>query len=159
MEQELYAAVARLEYERRRYLRPYCQTLGIPLGQGQPRILAYLLKAGTSSQKGLSDACGVDESTLSRCVDRLEDARLVVRAAAPGCRRSLEISLTQKGKDAAEKLSAAFRHEDDVLCAALGGRGREEALSLLDAMAEALRAAPPYDPVRSASEEAKPSSQ
>lgn len=146
MEPELYAAVARLEYERRRYLRGYFQTLGIPLGQGQPRILAYLLRAGVSSQKGLSDACGVDESTLSRCIDRLADAGLVVRAAAPDCRRATQVSLTEKGKDAAEKISAAFRHENDLLRAALGGRSEDEALTVLAALTDALRAAEPYEP-------------
>lgn len=153
MEQSLYGAVARLEYERRRYLRSYFQSLGIPLGQGQPRILAYLLKEGPRSQKGLSEACGVDESTLSRCIDRLAEAGLVVRAAAPGCRRSSEISLTEKGTLAAEQLSAAFEHEDRVLSAALGGHSREEVLSLLEGMAGALRNAPPYDPRKSSGEE------
>ena len=146
MEQSLYDAVARLEYERRRYLRSYFQTLGIPLGQGQPRILAHLLRAGTSTQKGLSEACGIDESTLSRSIDRLTEAGLVIRAAAPGCRRSLEISLTQQGKQAAEKLSAAFRHEDHLLTNALGEQNREEMIMRLEAMAQALRTAPPYTP-------------
>lgn len=146
MEKGLYAAVARLEYERRRYLRSYFQTLGIPLGQGQPRILDHLYKMGASSQKGLSEGCGVDESTLSRCIDRLEEAGLVVRSAAPGCRRSLEISLTEKGTQAARKLSAAFEHEDNVIGAALGEHSKAEVLSLLNAMAEALRTASPYEP-------------
>lgn len=153
MEKSLYAAVARLEYERRRYMRSYFQSLGIPLGQGQPRILAYLFKEGPRTQKSLSEACGVDESTLSRCIDRLAEAGLVVRSAAPGCRRSSEISLTEKGTRASEKLSAAFEHEDRVLSAALGGYGREEVLSLLEGMAGALRNAPPYDPDRSPVEE------
>lgn len=146
MEKSLYAAVARLEYERRRYLRSYFQSLGIPLGQGQPRVLSYLLEVGSSSQKGLSEACGVDESTLSRSIDRLEEAGLVVRAAVPGRRRSLEITLTEQGKKAAEKLTTAFRHEDHLLTNALGDRSREEMLSLLDAMTQALRTAPPYQP-------------
>lgn len=154
MEQSLYDAVARLEYERRRYLRSYFQTLGIPLGQGQPRILSYLLRAGTSTQKGLSEACGIDESTLSRSIDRLAEAGLVVRAAAPGCRRSLEISLTGQGKEAAEKLTAAFRHEDGILSAALGGHSREELLSLLEAMTQALHTAPPYQPSGDGEQEA-----
>lgn len=156
MEQSLYAAVARLEYERRRYLRSYFQSLGIPLGQGQPRVLAYLLEAGASSQKGLSQVCGVDESTLSRSIDRLAEAGLVVRTAAPGSRRSLEITLTEKGKSTAEQLTAAFRHEDGLLSAALDGHTREEVISLLTAMTRALRSAPPYRPEESAPAEQEP---
>lgn len=146
MERELYAAIARLEYERRRYLRSYFQTLGIPLGQGQPRILAYLLRTGASSQKGLSGACGVDESTLSRCIDRLADAGLVVRSVSPDCRRSTQVSLTEHGKIAAEKISAAFRHENNVMISALGGQDGEAVLAMFAALTDALQNAAPYDP-------------
>ena len=53
---ELRWAVIRLEYVRRRCLRGYFQTLGIPLGQGQPRVLERLLFQGAMSQRQLSDA-------------------------------------------------------------------------------------------------------
>ena len=141
----LHASIARLEYERRRYLRAYFQTLNIPLGQGQPRILAQLHRSGPSSQKELSAVCGIDESTVSRSVDRLAEAGLVQRTPDPACRRSTRVSLTPQGAAAAAKVVVAFEHEDAVLRTALGGADEKTVIATLSAMADAMAAAPPYE--------------
>ena len=141
----LHASIARLEFERRRYLRGYFQTLNIPLGQGQPRILAQLLRGGPASQKELSAICGIDESTVSRSVDRLTEAGFVQRAPDPACRRALRVSLTPQGEQAAVKVTAAFRHEDAVLRGALGGMDETALIRTLAAMADAMAAAPEYN--------------
>ena len=131
-------AVARLELERRRWLRGYFQSLGIPLGQGQLRILESLLREGPLSQRQLAQLCGIDDSTMSRSVDRLVQAELVRREAAPGCRRSLRICLTEAGRQAAEQVAAAFAREDEVLLRGIGLEEAARTAALLEVMRENL---------------------
>ena len=125
-------AIARLELERRRWLREYFQSLGIPLGQGQPRILDCLLRKGPLSQRQLAQLCGIDDSTLSRSVDRLARAGLVRREADPTCRRSLLLHLTEAGREAAGRVSSAFARQEEVL---LRGIERTEARRMTELLA------------------------
>ena len=133
---QLRYAVARLEFERRRWLRAYFQSLGIPLGQGQPRTLECLLRFGPQSQRQLADFCGIDGSTMSRSVDRLAAAGLVSRQEDPASRRSQQICLTAEGRAVAEKVSEAFANEDAVLCR---GISREELERLTEQLEEMRR--------------------
>ena len=133
---ELRWAVIRLEYVRRRCLRGYFQTLGIPLGQGQPRVLERLLFQGAMSQRQLSDACGIDGSTLSRSLDRLEEEGLVRREPEPGSRRSVRVSLTDRGRGAAEKVAEAFEREDRLIC---GDLTAEQLRALTEALEDMRR--------------------
>ena len=131
-------AMSQLELERRRWLRGYFQTLGIPLGQGQPRILDCLLREGPLSQRQLAQLCGIDDSTLSRSVDRLAQAGLVRREADPACRRSLLLHLTEEGAGTARRIAAAFAREDEVLFRGIAPEEAGRLAALLDAMRENL---------------------
>ena len=126
-------AVTRLEYVRRRYLKGYFQTLGIPLGQGQHRVLECLLLRGAMSQRQLSEACGVEGSTLSRSLDRLETEGFVRREPEPDSRRQVRVCLTDRGRAVAEQIAAAYAREDQVIC---GNLSEEE----VNALSEALEA-------------------
>lgn len=127
---------ALLEQERRVWLRGSFQALGLPVGQGQPRTMVCLLEQGPQSQVRLAEACALEVSTLSRGIDRLVEAGLVRREAAPDCRRSSRISLTPEGREMARQvaeifsrceaaLTADFTPEERVLLAQFLRRGRE----------------------------------
>ena len=52
-----------IDQARRRLLQPRFTQLGLTLGQGQPRILNYLLKREDITQKELADACHLEVTT------------------------------------------------------------------------------------------------
>ena len=98
----------KIEVLRQRLMRPQFIALGLTVGQGQPRILKELLFEGSMTQKKLADACLLDVTTMSRTLDRMEQAGLLVRESNPDCRRSWLIALTDKGTDIAKKVQQIF---------------------------------------------------
>lgn len=75
----------KIEVLRQRLMRPQFIALGLTVGQGQPRILKELLFEGSMTQKKLADACLLDVTTMSRTLDRMEQAGLLVRESNPDC--------------------------------------------------------------------------
>lgn len=106
-----------LEQSRKKLLQPFFASLGLPLGQGQPRILNSLLQREEVTQKELADACRMDVTTLSRTLDHMEKAGLLRRLRAPDCRRSFRIVLTENGRETAQKVRGAFTAVDEKICA------------------------------------------
>ena len=69
--QSLQEHIFRLENRRRELMRPEYLRLGLTIGQGQPRILMYLLTEDGCSQREIAENCHLDVTTLSRTLDRL----------------------------------------------------------------------------------------
>lgn len=104
-----------IDQARRRLLQPRFTQLGLTLGQGQPRILNYLLKKEDITQKELADACHLEVTTLSRTLDHMEKAGLLTRRRPPDCRRSYRIVLTEKGRETAREVHEAFAYLDQTI--------------------------------------------
>ena len=68
------------------------------------------------NQRELADACFLDVTTMSRTIDRLVSAGLIVRESNPECRRSFIISLTDNGRKKAEAVIDIFAMADEVFC-------------------------------------------
>lgn len=68
------------------------------------------------NQRELADACFLDVTTMSRTIDRLVSAGLIVRESNPECRRSFIISLTDNGRKKAEDVIDIFAMADEVFC-------------------------------------------
>lgn len=113
---ELRANLFQLELSRRRLLQPWFTSLGLTLGQGQPRILSRLLRGDGLTQRELADACMVDAATLSRALDRLEEMGLIRREENPGSRRSYLVRLTNAGREKAAQVQRGFDKVDELLC-------------------------------------------
>ncbi len=103
----------RLDLERKKFLGPKLQVLGLTVGEGQARALRGLLEEGPMTQKELADLCMRDTATMSRNIDRLEKAGLLTRENNPGCRRSYLICLTEEGKEKAKQVQEIFRELDE----------------------------------------------
>ena len=103
----------RLDMERKKFLGPKLQVLGLTVGEGQARALRTLLEEGPMTQKQLADLCMRDATTMSRNIDRLEKAGLLKRENNPGCRRSYLICLTEEGKEKAKQVQKFFRELDE----------------------------------------------
>ena len=95
--------MVRAERARKALLRPYFASLGITLGQGHAKILDNLLDKDHITQRELADICHMDATTISRSLDKLEEAGYLVREREPGCRRSFFICLNRKGALPGEK--------------------------------------------------------
>lgn len=98
-----------LENVRRKMTQPKFLEMGLTLGQGQPRILRTLANHPPLTQKALADLCHLDVTTMSRTLDRLEEAGLLIRGKNPDCRRSYLIELTPEGKEKADQVAQVFQ--------------------------------------------------
>ena len=76
----------RLDMERKKFLGPKLQVLGLTVGEGQARALRTLLEEGTMTQKQLADLCMRDAAT---------------------------ICLTEEGKEKAKQVQKIFRELDE----------------------------------------------
>src|SRR5438105_1912792 len=93
-----------------------------PLGvtQGEAHVLAALHEAGEATIGALHHHLGHRRSTLTSIVDRLEDARLVVRTAHPTDGRSIVVRLTTRGRRGAATVHAVFHRLETAIERAQG---------------------------------------
>lgn len=82
----------------------------IGLSPGQPKVLDFLLQYGEADQKTIAAYCEIEQTTVGSILLRMENAGLVLRRQKDGNRRSLYVSLTEAGKEKAEKLMGIFRN-------------------------------------------------
>lgn len=100
------------------------------------RILSILNRLGESSMGLVADFCAIDRTTLTRTIDQLAEAGLVVRREDPQDRRQTLVSLTPAGAsayDTAVKAVIGFNEK------ALKGVGRKEMDALEDLLRKVVR--------------------
>lgn len=100
-----------MELARRRILQPYFQELELSIGQ--PRILNKLYEEDHITQKQLSDRCRLDVASISRALDKLEEAGYLTREKHPDCRRSFQVVLTPRGREKAAAVHEKFHSLDE----------------------------------------------
>ena len=93
------------------------------LTSGQPKVLDFLLKYQEADQKTIAAYCEIEQATVGSILFRMEKAGLVHRRNREGNRRSLYVSLTDKGRMAAEKMMDVFQREEKR---AVSGLSEEE---------------------------------
>lgn len=86
----------------------------IGLTPGQPKILDFLLKFGEADQKTIAAYCEIEPATVGSILLRMEENGLVLRRQKNGNRRSLYVSLTEKGKISAENLMNIFNESEKM---------------------------------------------
>ena len=74
------------------------------LTSGQPKVLDYLSRFGERDQKTIAAYCEIEPATVGSILIRMEAAGLITRRQRPGNRRSLYVSLTERGREAAAAL-------------------------------------------------------
>ena len=124
---EIREAMVRMEAARKRILHPYFQKLG--LTPGQPRILNKLFERDHVSQRELADRCSMDVATLSRSLDKLEEAGYVSRQKHPDCRRSFLIVLTETGREKAAEVHENLSRMDGQIWKGIDEEEMERFLS------------------------------
>lgn len=78
------------------------------LHPGQEVLLMLLLDRDGRSQSELLDSVGLDHSTVSRSLRRMEEAGLIVRCTPDNDRRCLVVSLTDEGRALGPRLDAMW---------------------------------------------------
>lgn len=106
----------REEKVRKQMLSPILTNIGLTPGQGQARILYYLLEKENISQKELADKCHFDAPAMSRNLDKLENMGFIKRENNPDSRRSFLIRFTPNGKEKAKEIKKTFDDFDNLLC-------------------------------------------
>ena len=107
---------------------------GLYEGRGsQQRVLIVLHEMGGAvTQRMLTERLQIQSGSASEVIGKLESAGYIVRTVSEADRRNVEVSLTEKGREAAEeaKRQRELRHEEMFLC--LSETEKEELLLLLE---------------------------
>jgi MarR family transcriptional regulator for hemolysin len=94
------------------------RAVGLGVTRAQWKVLFKLTRLPGLRQIELADMLDIEPITLSRIVDRLEEARLVERAADPADRRAWRLHVTANAQPLVEKLRAVA---DEMAAEAFGG--------------------------------------
>ncbi|MBM6828855.1 MarR family transcriptional regulator [Anaerotignum lactatifermentans] len=106
------------------------------LSSGQPKVLEYLLMYGESNQKTIADYCEIEQATVGSILLRMEENGLILREKKAGNRRSLYVTLTEKGRKAAEEMELVFRESEEHVGGGLSEEERLQLRQLLDRLCE-----------------------
>ena len=109
-----------------------------PMGRPGPMpremLLLAVLEHGENGirQKDLADAIGINASSLSEQIDRLEADRYLERRANPDDKRSTLIFLTEKGKARAWEVQDQRQKTAEQFCGRLTDPEKDTLIQLLD---------------------------
>jgi DNA-binding MarR family transcriptional regulator len=119
-----------------------------PLGLTHAQYVALASLRGLTasgerpSQRRLASWTGLGTIYVSKLVRALEQDGLIDRAPDPDDARAVQITLTARGRDVADRAIPIVRALDRDLTAALGGPGSNDVRALGDALRTLLRTAP-----------------
>src|SRR6478672_6532966 len=99
------------------------RAVGLGVTRAQWKVLFRLTRQPGLRQIELADMLDIEPITLSRIVDRLEEAGLVERVADPADRRAWRLHVTAKAQPLIEKLRAIA---DQMISEAFAGIDPEE---------------------------------
>lgn len=111
------------------------------LTSGQPKVLDYLSRYGESDQKTIASYCEIEQATMGSILYRMEKAGLVIRRQHEGNRRSVYVSLSRKGEQAAAAMSEAFAQAENEAVADLTPEEVETLKKTLVKLSDTLEAA------------------
>jgi DNA-binding MarR family transcriptional regulator len=94
------------------------RAVGMGVTRAQWKVLFKLTRRPGLRQIELADMLDIEPITLSRIVDRLEEAGLVERSADPADRRAWRLNVTATAQPLIEKLRAVA---EDMAAEAFGG--------------------------------------
>jgi MarR family transcriptional regulator for hemolysin len=88
-------------------------------------VLDVVAKAGGSSQRELAEGVRIEGATMTRHLDRLEEARLITRTRDRNDRRAIRVDLTPTGKKTHSRLRARMTAAHDAAWAGVNKQDRE----------------------------------
>lgn len=117
------------------------------LHPGQELLLMQLLDRDGQTQSELLESVGLDHSTVSKSLRRMQDAGLLIREPATHDRRVMVVHLTDKGHAMREPLAAMWRALEETSALNLSAQQAESFVRTAYAIADAIngRAVPRED--------------
>ncbi|MEU4700688.1 MarR family winged helix-turn-helix transcriptional regulator [Nonomuraea dietziae] len=108
------------------------------LHPGQELLLMQLFDRDGQTQSELLESVGLDHSTVSKSLRRMQDAGLVVREPAAHDRRVMVVHLTDKGRAMREPIAALWQTLEETSARNLSEQQAESFVDTAYAIAEAL---------------------
>ena len=108
------------------------------LHPGQELLLMQLLDRDGQTQSELLESVGLDHSTVSKSLRRMQDAGLLVREPAEHDRRVMVVHLTDKGRALREPLAAMWRALEETSARNLSAQQAESFVHTAYAIADAI---------------------
>lgn len=120
--------------------RSYAATLlrAMDLHPGQELLLMHLFDRDGQSQSELLEGLGVDHSTISKALRRMQDAGLVIREPAAHDRRVMVVHLTDKGRAMREPVTALWQSLEQTSVRNLSQQQAESFVETAHAITEAI---------------------
>ncbi|MFD0317825.1 MarR family winged helix-turn-helix transcriptional regulator [Streptomyces flavalbus] len=110
------------------------------LHPGQELLLMQLFDRDGQTQSELLDSVGLDHSTVSKSLRRMQDAGLLTREPAAHDRRVMVVHLTEKGRALREPIAAMWRTLEEASVQGLTADEIETFIRIARNMAGALGA-------------------
>ncbi|GAQ66472.1 MULTISPECIES: MarR family winged helix-turn-helix transcriptional regulator [Streptomyces] len=108
------------------------------LHPGQELLLMQLLDRDGQTQSELLDSVGLDHSTVSKSLRRMQEAGLLVREPAEHDRRVMVVHLTDKGRALREPIAAMWRALEETSALNLSAQQAESFVRTAYAIADAI---------------------
>jgi DNA-binding MarR family transcriptional regulator len=117
------------------------------LHPGQELLLMHLLDRDGQTQSELLESVGLDHSTVSKSLRRMQDGGLLIREPAEHDRRVMVVHLTDKGRAMREPLAAMWRALEETTARNVSAQQAESFVRTAYAIADAIngRAVPRED--------------
>lgn len=90
--------LAKAEHKLKKYMKKKIKESNVSISTGQSGILFLLRRENNLKMSELSRLLQIDNSAITRLIDRLERNELVKREMNPSDRRQYLIGITEKGK-------------------------------------------------------------
>jgi DNA-binding MarR family transcriptional regulator len=129
-------AIFQLARAHRAYAAAMLREMDLQLGQ--ELLLMQLLDRDGQTQSELLDSVGLDQSTVSKSLRRMQDAGLLIRKPAAHDRRIMVVHLTDKGRAMREPLAAMWQALEEASARDLSAQQAESFVRTAYAIADAI---------------------
>jgi DNA-binding MarR family transcriptional regulator len=113
------------------------------LHPGQELLLMHLLDRDGQTQAELLERVGLDHSTVSKSLRRMQDAGLLIREPAAHDRRAMVVHLTDKGRAMREPIAAMWQALEEASARNLSAQQTESFVGTAYAVVDAINSRAP----------------
>ena len=110
----------------------------LDLHPGQELVLMHLFDRDGQTQSELLASVGLDHSTVSKTLRRMQDAGLLIRQPADHDRRVMVVHLTEKGRAMREPIDSMWRTLEGITTRNLSPQQAESMITAADAIVSAI---------------------
>lgn len=111
----------------------------IGLTSGQPKVLYFLSKFKEADQKTIANYLEIEPATVGSILLGMEKSGLIERKQREGNRRSLYVSLTEKGIEVSNSMEKIFEDAENIATDRLSEKDKEKLKKLLIEMCNSLK--------------------